>query len=185
MARNAIYTVPYRRKREGKTHFKQRLELLKSGKNRLVIRKSNTSISVQFVAYQPDGDKVLCTFKSSKLEAHGWKYSKKSLPAAYLTGLAAGKLALEKGVKEAILDLGLQTPQKGSKLYATLKGVVDAGVAIPHNPEVFPSEERISGQHIATGGEVLAKQATAYAKNKLAVADLPKAFASTKDAIQK
>jgi large subunit ribosomal protein L18 len=185
MARNAIYTVGYRRKREGKTHFKKRLELLKSGKDRLVIRKSNTGVTVQFISYQPDGDKVLCTFSSKKLDGFGWNYSKKSLPACYLAGLAAGKQALAKGAKEAILDLGLQTPKKGSRLYATLKGVVDAGVSIPHNPDVFPSEKRLSGQHIANGGDALAAKATSYAKQKIALADLPKAFASAKDSIQK
>ena len=183
MARNAIYTVGYRRKREGKTHYKRRLELLKSQKNRLVIRKSNTGVTVQFVNYEPNGDRVLVTFNSKKLEGFGWKYSKKSLPACYLTGLAAGKQALEKGVKDAILDLGLQTPKKGSRLYAVLKGVVDAGVTIPHNPEVFPNEKRLSGEHIANGGEAVSAKATGYAKNKLAVEKLPDAFAAAKKSI--
>lgn len=184
MARNAIYTVAFRRKREGKTHYKKRLELLKSGKNRVVIRRSNTSVTIQFISYEPDGDKVLCTFKSSQLNTYGWKYSKKSLPACYLAGLAAGTLALKQGVKDAILDLGVQLPKPGSRLYATLKGVVDAGVQVPHNPEVFPSDDRISGQHIASFSD-LAKKATAYAKNNLAIDAVPEAFAQAKEAIQK
>ena len=88
MAKKATYTVPYRRKREGKTHYGRRLELLKSNKQRLVIRKSNTSITIQFVQYTADGDKVLAGYNSAKLETVGWKHSKKSLPAAYLAGAA-------------------------------------------------------------------------------------------------
>ena len=119
MAENAIYTVKYRRKREGKTHYKKRLEYLKSGKERLVIRRSNTQITLQIIKYQEDGDKVIATFPSKNLEKLGWKFSKKSLPAAYLAGLQLGKLAGAKGVKSAILDLGLQTPMSG--LFQNLK----------------------------------------------------------------
>lgn len=148
MAKNAIYTVKYRRKREGKTHYKKRLEYLKSGEDRLVIRRSNTQLVLQIVRYGEDGDKVLATFQSKNLDKLGWKFSKKSLPACYLAGLQLGKLAKAKGAKSAILDLGLQTPIAGSRLYAALKGVVDAGVNVPSSDTIFPSEERISGQHI-------------------------------------
>ncbi len=183
MARNAIYTVQYRRKREGKTNYKKRLELLKSGQNRLVIRRSNTSITIQFVQYVPDGDKVLMTFNSNQLESFGWKYSKKSLPAAYLAGLAAGKQMIDAGHTQAILDLGLQTPLKGSKLYSALKGVIDAGVSIPSSDHVFPSEERLTGQHIAQYSD-LASSASAYKKAGLNPADIPKAVQAVKEKIQ-
>jgi large subunit ribosomal protein L18 len=162
MATNAIYTVKYRRKREGRTHYKKRLELLKSGKTRLVIRRTNTAFIVQFVNYEHDGDKIVCTYNSKKLETLGWNYSKKSLPAGYLAGLSAGKEALAKGVREAILDIGLQTPIKGSRVYAVLKGIVDAGLDVPHSPDVFPSEERVGGEHISNAK------------------DLPKTFADIK-----
>lgn len=182
MAQNAIYTVKYRRKREGRTHYKKRLELLKSGLTRLVIRRSNNTITFQFVTYHEDGDKVLLTYNSNKLSEFGWNYSKKSIPASYLAGLAAGKLAKEKGVSKAIADIGLQTPKKGSKIYAALKGVIDAGVIVPCSEDVFPSEERLSGQHIATLGDV-AKNCTAYAKNNLDVTKVPDQFSATKEKI--
>jgi len=121
---------------------------LKSTKSRLVIRRSNSAVSIQFVNYDPDGDKVVVTLHSSKLESFGWKFSKKSLPACYLAGLAAGVAASKKGVKDAILDIGLQTPKKGSRIYAALKGVIDAGVTVPSSEEIFPSKERLSGKHI-------------------------------------
>jgi len=182
MAKNAVYTVKYRRKREGRTHYKKRLELLKSNKIRLVIRRSNTSVLFQFVEYDSSGDKVLLTFNSKKLIDFGWKYSTKSLPATYLAGLAAGVMAKKKGITEAILDLGLQTPASGSKLYAGLKGIVDAGISIPCSEDVFPSEERISGQHIAALGD-LAKQCTKYAKESLSVESIPDVFDSIKKKI--
>lgn len=141
-------TVPYRRKREGKTNYKKRLELLKGERHRLVIRKTNKHIILQLVDYHPDGDKVIVGVSSKKLEGMGWQHSAKNTPACYLTGLLLAKLAKEKKVTDAILDLGLQTPLKGSRLYAALKGAIDGGLAIPASDEVFPAEDRIAGKHL-------------------------------------
>jgi large subunit ribosomal protein L18 len=33
-------------------------------------------------------------------------------------------------------------------LFAALKGAVDAGLDIPHDPAIFPSQDRIMGKHI-------------------------------------
>lgn len=145
-------TVPYRRKREGKTNYKKRLEYLKSKRVRLVIRKTNKHIIMQLVAYNPDGDKVLIGATSKQLEKHGWKHSGKNISACYLTGLLLAKTAQAKNIKGAILDLGLQTPKKGSRLYAALKGSIDGGLEIPAKEDVFPSEERITGQHLTDKG---------------------------------
>lgn len=142
------YTVPHRRKREGKTNYKKRLELLKGRKDRLVIRKTNTQLIIQIVRYEEDGDKVLLTYQSKSLEKEGWKHSKNNIPASYLAGLAAGKQAQSKKVKEAVLDIGLQSPKKGGRIYSALKGVVDSGLKIPVNEEIFPSEDRLLGKHI-------------------------------------
>ena len=46
------------------------------------------------------------------------------------------------------MDIGLATPKKGSKVFASLKGMVDSGLDIPHNEKILPSEERIRGEHI-------------------------------------
>jgi large subunit ribosomal protein L18 len=67
-----------------------------------------------------------------------------------LTGLLVGKRALEKGVKEAVLDLGLNPSTKGSRIYACVKGALDAGLKVNVSEEVLPSEERIKGMHIST-----------------------------------
>jgi len=142
-------TALLRRKKEGKTDYRKRLSLLKSGELRLVIRKSNKNMIVQLVAFHPDGDKVLVTAHSSELQKQGWKLSKSNLPAAYLVGLILGKKALAKKQKRAIVDLGLQSAVKGTRLYAVLKGALDAGMDIPNSPDVLPSDARLSGEHIA------------------------------------
>ena len=118
MKRDNLQVVPYHRKKSGKTNYKKRLRLLLSEKLRLIIRRSNKNVLGQIVQYHPDGDKVLLTTTSQELTKLGWNYSRKNLPASYLTGLLLGKKAQEKKVKEAILDLGLQTSIGGGRLYA-------------------------------------------------------------------
>jgi large subunit ribosomal protein L18 len=146
--------IKFKRRREKKTNYRRRLGLLKSEKARLVIRKSLSNISVQFVNFNPTGDQTVATAVSSELKKFGWMRTGNT-PAAYLTGLLAGKKAKEKKVTEAVLDIGLQTSTKGSRIYAALKGVVDAGVSVPHSEEILPSEDRIRGKHIS---EEVAKQ---------------------------
>lgn len=143
-------TSLYRRKREGKTNYKKRLSLLKSKKPRLIIRRTNTQVILEIAEYNPSGDKIICGVNSSILKKAGWKHSCKSLPACYLAGLFLGKKALAKKIKEAIPDVGLQTPVAGSRIYAALKGVVDAGVRIHASDKIFPVKERLSGAHIKT-----------------------------------
>ena len=143
------FTVQFRRKREGKTNYKKRLKLLLSGKPRLVIRAFLKNISAQIIEYAPKGDKVIASAAGKELEAIGWKLNKGNIPAAYLIGLLVGKKAVEKGVKEAILDAGLKNPTKGSRVYACLKGAIDSGLKVAHSEEIFPDESRIKGEHIA------------------------------------
>ncbi len=149
MARNAIYVVKFRRRREGKTNYRKRLKLLLSKKPRLVVRKSNRYIIAHVVEFDPRGDRTIAYAHSSELRKFGWVYSCKNTPAAYLTGLLCGLRALKKGIKEVILDIGLHAPCKGAKVFAAMKGAADAGLQIPYSEEILPSEERIKGVHIA------------------------------------
>ena len=71
------------------------------------------------------------------------------MPAAYLTGLLAGRRAVAKGVTSGILDMGRNIPTKGGRVFAVLKGLVDAGVSIPHDASILPQEDRITGAHIS------------------------------------
>jgi len=141
------YRIQFRRRREGKTDYRKRLKLLSSGKPRLVLRRSLRYITAQIVSYDPKGDKTLLAVNSAVLKKLGWNHSCKNTQAAYLTGLLIGRKALEKGVKEAVLDLGLYPSVRGSRFYAAVKGALEAGLRIPCSEDVLPSEERILGKY--------------------------------------
>ncbi len=143
------YHVKPRRHRERKTDYRLRLKLLRSKKPRIVVRKSLKAIRVQFVEYNSQGDKILASAISNELaKDYGWKYSVSNTPAAYLTGLLAGKRAKEKGIEQGVLDIGLYHPTVGSTLFASLKGVLDAGIECPHDAQMLPKDERIYGAHV-------------------------------------
>lgn len=146
--KNKITRVPFRRRREGKTDYRKRIALLKSGKHRLVVRKTLSKTIVQLIEYHPLGDQVRATALSTELASRGWNHSFSNTPAAYLTGLLAGKRAVKEGISEAVLDIGLSVPVKGSKAFAVLKGVLDAGVDIPHGESILPSGDAIRGTFI-------------------------------------
>ncbi len=141
--------MQYKRKLLGRTDYKKRLDLVKSRLPRMVIRKSLKNILAQIVEYHENGDKVIVSASTKELEKKfSLKTSKKNIPASYLLGLLIGKKALSKGIKKVILDLGMYRNIKGSKLYAVLKGSLDAGLEIPHEKEILPSQDRLEGKHI-------------------------------------
>ncbi len=140
--------IPFRRRREGKTNYRRRLNLLKSGKPRAVVRKSLQGITVQLIEYSTTGDRVVACAISKELQKFGWTLNTGNIPAAYLTGFLAGKRAKTKGISAAIIDIGLGTPTPGSKVFASLKGLLDSGLEIPHDNGVLPQEERLQGGHL-------------------------------------
>ena len=164
MARKQVPTIYFRRKREGRTDYKKRLKLLHAGKPRLVVRLSSKNVRAQIIQFQSEGDKILASAESKELQKQGWKYSRSNMPAAYLLGLLIGKKALENNVKEAILDKGLKGTIKGSKIFAVLKGAVDAGLNVPHSESILPIEDRLSGKHVAEYAKVLKGDKEAYEK---------------------
>ncbi|MAE49863.1 50S ribosomal protein L18 [Candidatus Pacearchaeota archaeon] len=131
-----ILRVPKRRRAEGKTDYKARLGLLKSGKPRLVIRKTNRYIIAQIVTSEQAQDKTLVRVSSKDIS--GFKPGQgKSRKAAYETGKAlAGKAG---DVKEVIVDFGLHRVPAGGRLMSVVQGAVEAGLNIPHNPGALPS----------------------------------------------
>ena len=155
MATGPRYKVPMRRRREARTNYHQRLRLLKSGKPRLVARKSNQQTRAQLIVTGPQGDETVASAKSSDLEAFGWEAPMGNLPAAYLTGLLAGKRAIAAGFEEAVLDIGLNTATPGSKVFAVQEGAIDAGLEVPHNDSVLADWQRTRGSHIAEYAEQL------------------------------
>mgnify|MGYP000426035117 CR=1 FL=1 len=138
----------FRRKREGKTNYRKRFALLKSEKPRIIVRKSNKNIRIQFAIYDEKGDRIVASAMGSELKKYGWNHNFSNAPAAYLTGIIAGKRAIKKGIKEGVLDIGLHYPSRGGNVFSALKGILEAGVEVPHGEEIFPSEDRLYGKHI-------------------------------------
>lgn len=169
MKLTVTYRKQFKRRTLGKTNYKKRLQLLLSKIPRLVVRRSLKYIRVQIIEFDKKGDRTLASANSRELKKIGWNFSCDSLPAAYLTGLAIGKVAVKNKIPEVILDSGLYTMTRGSRIYAVVKGVVDAGLKIPVDPEVLPSGERIAGKHMAARN----------GKFK----DLPEAFQKVKERI--
>lgn len=151
--------LAFRRRREARTDYRNRLALLKAHKPRAVVRCSNSQTLVQLIRFTPQGDRVLASALSKQLREYGWEGGLANLPAAYLTGLLAGRRALAGGVTEAVLDIGLAVHIPGSKVYAALQGLVEAGLLIPHGETVLPTPERLAGQHLADPKAVAAQMA--------------------------
>ena len=119
----------FRRRMKGLTDYRRRLKLLKSRKSRAVVRVSNTRTTCQLVDWSAGGDKVNITQTGGDLVAnYGWpeNLSQKNIPASYLVGFAMGKAAVAAGHSEAVLDIGLAASSSGSRVFAALKGMVDA-----------------------------------------------------------
>jgi len=163
-AKGPTYVVPFRRRNSKSTNYAKRLALVKSGKPRMVVRRSNKHVLVQLVEFNPSGDKILVSVNSKSLKKFKWA-SRRNLPTAYLTGFYAGMLGKKAGVKEFVLDIGLVPPVVGGLPFAAQKGAVDAGLASPHGENIV-DEGRVKGAHI----EALA--------NSLSEADYKKRFAS-------
>ena len=148
MKRHSMRTIK-RRRRERKTDYDARLKLLKGSLPRIVIRKTNRYIIAQLVESEKAQDSIICGANSKELLKHGWEKagSLKSIPACYLTGLLLGKKIKDKK-KKVILDIGLFRNIKKSRIYAVLKGLVDSGLDIKFEEDIFPDEKRIKGEHL-------------------------------------
>lgn len=141
------HEIPLKRRRLKKTNYSKRLALLKSGKPRIVVRRSNKYIRAQIITYDSSGDKTIASAFSRELNTFGFNGTK-NIPSCYLTGYLLGKRSIKAGIKEAIVDFGLQTACHKSRLFALVKGVLDAGLKVPFERETLPSEETISGRAI-------------------------------------
>jgi large subunit ribosomal protein L18 len=145
MAHKTTFKVKEKRRRLGITNKEKRLGLLKSGKPRMVARLSNSKATCQIIEYLPEGDKTLVNTTSLELKNYGYAGHCGNVKAAYLTGYLCAKKAMSKGIKEAILDIGLRTPVSGSNVFSALKGAIDAGLEMPAEEKAFPAAERLEG----------------------------------------
>lgn len=141
-----------RRRSENKTDYLKRRNLLKSGKPRVVFRKTNKYIFSQYVISKEAQDKIVFGIDSKSLMEYGWPKdftgSLKSLPATYLTGFLMGKKILQKKLEKPIMDFGMYRTLHKNKVYAFLKGIIDSGIEINCKKEAFPEEKRIKGAHL-------------------------------------
>jgi len=165
------FQVKYRRRREGKTDYQARRQLICQDKNkynspkyRLVVRLTNRDIICQIVVSKINGDYVLTAAYSHELQRFGLTVGLTNYAAAYCTGLLIGRRHLTKlGLstryvgKEnvdgsdfnvealpdgprpflAILDIGLYRTTTGARIFAAMKGAVDAGMNVPHSDKRF------------------------------------------------
>jgi large subunit ribosomal protein L18 len=190
LAQGSRYKVAFKRRREGKTNYGARLKLIGLDKHRLVVRVTGNHTLAQIVDVQIEGDQTLVSAHSQELKNMGWLASGKNTSAAYLTGYLCGKKAIKEGITDAVLDMGLATSTKGSRVYAVLKGAIDAGLEVPHNDVIIPSEDRITGEHISQYAQSLEKaemekKFSQYIQRGLSPMDLPDHFQSIKEKIEK
>lgn len=185
---NSRYCVPFRRRKMGKTNYHKRKALILSGKPRLVTRMAIKNVQAQIVEAKPKGDEVLVSAHSKELARdYGWKAPEGNISAAYLTGFLCGSKAKTEKIKEAILDIGLHSPTKGARVFAVLRGALDAGVDIPYSEQKLPDQKRIAGEHIAKYAKELSSDTamyqarfSKYLEKKLPPEELEKHFAEVK-----
>jgi large subunit ribosomal protein L18 len=146
------YSQILRRSREEKTNYGRRRNLLMGRRDFITVQISNQNTLVQIHKPELSGDKILSSAHSRALLSKGWKSSRKSIPAAYLTGYIAGKKALARGVESAVLYTG--TRRYTQRTAAALKGITDAGLEVPADEKTFPSEDRIAGKHLKVANEI-------------------------------
>ena len=139
----------YKRKIKGRTNYQKRLELIKSNKPRLLVRKLSKTLVGQVIEYMPDGDKTLLTVNTKDLTKLGYSGFTRNVPSAYLLGLFLAKKSKEKNLgKEMVPDIGFHKITKGSIMAAFLKGARDGGIDMKIDEKIFPEEARLNGEHI-------------------------------------
>ena len=132
-------------KNRKRTNYRKRLELLKSGIPRLVVRKTDNSVIAHVVEFGESGDKTIAMVRGTDLKKFGWELSSKNSPASYLVGYLLGK---KSNIKEVILDKGNRTLKENSFIYYVLKGLSDFGVNV-HSDNIKIDEKRLYGEHIS------------------------------------
>jgi len=96
------YQTKFRRRREGKTDYRQRHKLITQDKNkykspkfRFAVRFTNKYVLCQVISAEIRGDNVLCSAHSKELIKHGLPAGLKNYAAAYCTGLLLARRLLK------------------------------------------------------------------------------------------
>jgi large subunit ribosomal protein L18 len=144
--------IQFRRRRENKTDYLKREKLLRGHIPRLVFRKSNKYIQVQYINSQEAQDKIVFTLTTKLLLDKSWPKefsgSLKSIPASYLIGYYAGKKIQKEKLASPIIDTGMYKTLHKTKVFAFINGVLDSGIKISCKKEAFPSKEKIEGKNL-------------------------------------
>jgi len=97
------FQTKFRRRREGRTDYRQRKRLCAQDKNkyqspkyRFVVRFTNKFVICQIAYSLIDGDRIICQAHSSELERYGLSVGLKNYAAAYCTGLLCARRLLQK-----------------------------------------------------------------------------------------
>jgi len=105
------FQVKFRRRREGRTDYRQRKRLCCQAKNkyqspkyRLVVRFTNRQVICQIVYALIDGDRVLTSASSNELPRYGLKVGLKNYAASYCTGLLCARRLLAKVGLDAVYE---------------------------------------------------------------------------------
>lgn len=183
--------VPFRREREGRTDYRYRIDLLRSGKPRLIARISLRHIRAQVATPASEGDKIFASAYSKELSNFGWKGYTANTSAAYLVGLLCGYRAKQEGIGEGILDINRHVSSPEAKVFAVLKGALEAGLMVPHDEDVLPSDARCRGEHISNYAQELKSneeeyqsQFASYLEKDIQPEDLPEHFKQVEEAIK-
>ncbi|KHN69588.1 ribosomal protein L5 [Ordospora colligata] len=95
------FQVKRRRRREGKTDYKHRTNMIRQdatesgvSKYRLVVRITNSKVICQIMGAYMDGDRVMAYADSSELKKYGVDFGLTNYSAAYATGFLIGRRAL-------------------------------------------------------------------------------------------
>jgi large subunit ribosomal protein L18 len=178
--------LKFRRRMESVTDYRKRLELVKSGIDRLVVRKTNSRIIGQIIKYSPNGDIVIAHADSSELKKFDWS-GRSNRPTAYLTGLLLAKKSRSKK-GERILDIGLASPVKNSIPFIFAKGCIDGGMEVRGNMDINDtiyncSNTKYISELKSKDNSRYQKHYSAYLKSGVAPEDLAKVFNNAKDKI--
>lgn len=97
------YQVKFRRRREGRTDYRQRKRLCAQAKNkyqspkyRFVVRFTSRQVICQIAYSLIDGDRILAQATSKELPRYGLNSGLKNYAAAYCTGLLLARRVLQK-----------------------------------------------------------------------------------------
>lgn len=142
------FQVQYRRRREGKTDYHARRQMVLqdktkfgSPKYRLVVRFTNRDIIAQVVQAKIGGDRVVCAAYAHELPVFGIEHGLTNYAAAYATGLLLARRTLTKmniadkfpGVKEADGSFTQSRTKKNDLDDAdspfSFKAILDVGLA--------------------------------------------------------